>query len=276
VLYLISTPIGNLQDISLRALEVLKQVDYILCEDTRQSKKLLDRYEINKPLVSFHKFNEVKRIDEVITDLSDGKTVACVSDAGTPVIQDPGQKLIARCREENIKVQAIPGPCALIVALSISGFETTPFQFLGFPPKKQKELEEFLKNALVFEGTTICYESPNRIVKTLQAIAKLDPQRTVGVAKELTKLYESFFTGSAQKLCHDMENATLKGEFVLLIAGKERLPQEEPDEEELQEALIKLQEEGLSANEAAKELAKRFGMPKRALYQLAHKKPNTT
>ena len=177
VLYLVSTPIGNLADFSFRAVETLKKCDYILCEDTRHSRFLLEHYGIQTPLKSFHKFNEAKALESVLSDLKEGKTLALISDAGTPLISDPGQELVLQCRAEGLAVSAIPGACAVIDALVLSGLPSTPFQFIGFLPKKEKELQSVLSQALFYAGTTIAYESPHRIEETLAAIAQIDPKK---------------------------------------------------------------------------------------------------
>ena len=224
VLYIVSTPIGNLQDITFRAIETLKTCDYILAEDTRQSIKILNHYAIEKRLVSFHEFNEVLKEDTVIQDLLDGKTIALVSDAGTPLIADPGQKLVKRCIKEGIKVENMPGPCAVICALSVSGLETIPFQFIGFPPRKKGELTTFLKKILDYPGTSIAYESPERIAKTIGSIAALDGTRELVIARELTKKFETLYRGSATSLHPIFSEMRVRGEIVLLISGKKETP----------------------------------------------------
>lgn len=217
MLYLIATPIGNLADITLRALEVLRACDYILCEDTRCSVKLLSHYEIRKPLRSYHKFNEKSRCDEIIADLKAGKTIALMSDAGTPSISDPGEILVKRCHEEKIPVSGTPGACAAIMALTLSGFSTRQFQLVGFLPRKKGELTRTFQALLEFEGTSICYESPYRLVKALQLLASLGCVRKIAVVREMTKLYEECLQGSASELAEHFTKKPPKGEIVLLI-----------------------------------------------------------
>lgn len=221
MLYLIATPIGHLKDLSFRALECLQNVDLILCEDTRHSAHLLNHYNIQKPLKSYHKFSEAKRADEVITRLKEGQTLALISDAGTPTICDPGERLVQTCIQESIPVVAIPGPCAIIQALVGSGLPTVPFQFVGFLPKKKGALQEDVLDILSYQGTSICYESPHRIHEVLKLIAKLEPSRQIVIARELTKKFEEFLRGTAEQLSQEV---SYKGEIVLLIQGLNQDP----------------------------------------------------
>lgn len=227
MLYIVATPIGNLSDITYRAVEVLKISDYILCEDTRHSLQLLNHYNIHKPLKSFHKFSESSKQNDILRDLSKGMTLSLISDAGTPGISDPGEKLIKACIENNIKVIAIPGPCAAITALCCSGLPTDLFQFWGFLPKKNGELRRTLQEILAYSGTTICYESPNRLQDVLELVHALDPQRKIVVARELTKKFEEIQRGVPLELLEHWKSAPLKGEIVLLIAGEKRNNAEE-------------------------------------------------
>jgi 16S rRNA (cytidine1402-2'-O)-methyltransferase len=266
VLYLVSTPIGNLADFSFRAVETLKKCDYILCEDTRHSRVLLNHYAIDTPLKSFHKFNESRAEESVLDDLKNGKTVALISDAGTPLISDPGQELVQRCRAMGIAVSAIPGACAVIDALVLSGLAPTPFQFIGFLPKKEKELEAVLSSALLYAGTTIAYESPHRIEETLSTIAKISPHRKLCVARELTKLHEECLTGPVEDLIAHFKEKPPRGEIVLLIS-----PSEEKmayDHLSLQELVETLQKDfSLSKQEAIKMAAQMRHLPKRDVYK---------
>lgn len=221
MLFLIATPIGNLKDITLRALETLAACDYLLCEDTRHTRVLLNHYDIKTPLKSFHRFNEKNRQSAILEDLLEGKKIGLVSDAGTPGISDPGELLVETCRLQNIPVTPIPGPCAAIAAISASGLKTGRFQFFGFLPRKKGKLKKILEETLSFPGTTICYESPFRIAPTLKAIIELDPQRKCALAREITKKFETFLSGSAQELLVELQAKPPKGEFVLLISGIE-------------------------------------------------------
>lgn len=218
MLFLIATPIGNLKDITLRALETIKLCDYLLCEDTRRTQILLAHYEIRVPLKSYHAFNEASKEEGIIADLKKGQCIGIVSDAGMPGIADPGERLVRRCRLEGIEISALPGPCALITALTASGFSCDPFQFLGFLPKKRGRLVKTLEQILAYPGTTVCYESPFRLHKTLELIASLDPKRQCAVARELTKKFETHTRGSAEDLFRLFQAKPAKGEVVLMVS----------------------------------------------------------
>lgn len=213
MLYLVATPIGNLGDLTYRAVKTLSSCDYILCEDTRHAAGLLKAYEIKKPLRSYHGFNAARKEDEIVEDLRAGKDIALISDAGTPGISDPGQRLVQRCLAEELEYTALPGACSPIIALTLSGFESEPFQFAGFLPKKPSHLKQALNDALTYRGTTIFLESPHRVIKTLKLLEEMAPERKLGVARELTKIHEEVRIGTASELL----NITSKGEIVLLI-----------------------------------------------------------
>ena len=217
MLYIFPTPIGNLSDVTFRFLEVVKTCDYLLCEDTRRSGILLKHYELRIPLKSFHLHNERKKCEHVLHDLEAGMTVGLLSDAGTPGINDPGNFLVQQCREKDLEVVALPGPCAAIVALSASGLNMSRFQYFGFLPKKPGKLRKTLQEILDYAGTSITYESPYRILATLKALLELDPEREVVVARELTKKFETYYRGTPQEVLDSLK--TTKGEFVLLISG---------------------------------------------------------
>ncbi len=266
MLYLVSTPIGNLSDFSFRAVEVLKTCDYILCEDTRHSRGLLKHYDIHVPLKSFHKFNETRAEEMVLEDLRAGKTIAVISDAGTPLISDPGQELVVRCRAEGLPVSAIPGACAVIDALVLSGLPSTPFQFVGFLPKKEKELQTALSQALMYPGTTIAYESPHRIEETLAAIFRLSPERKLCVARELTKLHEECLQGTPKDLTDHFAKHPPRGEMVLLISPPSaHISYENLSLQELVEMLQK--DLSLTRQEAIKMAAQMRHLPKREVYK---------
>lgn len=218
MLFLVSTPIGNLSDITFRAIETLGSCDFILCEDTRYSLRLLQHYNIHKPCRSFHKFNEARAEDALIEELKAGKKIALISDAGTPGISDPGEQLVKRCVQENIQVISIPGPCAAVAALSCSGFSTTQFQFCGFLPRTDSAVKNTLLQVLQYSGTTVCYESPKRLLATLKVLETIAPSRQLAVARELTKIHEEVVRGTATGLLSHFQT-TPKGEIVLLIEG---------------------------------------------------------
>ncbi len=217
MLYIVSTPIGNLKDITLRALEILKEVDYIAAEDTRHTKILLDAYEISKPLISFFEHNQDRKTGDIIAKLKEGKKVALVSDAGTPGISDPGYPLIQAAQAEGIKIEAIPGPCAAIMALTASGLPAHRFLFEGFLPVKSGARRKQLGALNAFDGTAIFYESPHRLLKTLTDIEAELPEAVVVCARELTKKFEEVKKGSAKELREHFEKNPPRGEFVLLI-----------------------------------------------------------
>ena len=213
MLHLVATPIGNLADITFRAVETLKNVDLILCEDTRTSGILLKKYDIKTPKKSFHLFNEKKMEGSIIQDLKSGKEIALISDAGTPGISDPGQRLIQRCHKEEIAVTSLPGACSPIVALTLTGFEMERFQFLGFLPKRPSKRKKALAEALAYPGATIFFESPHRIKKTLGEIAEMSPDCEIAVVREITKMYEECLLGKAS----DLLEKEIRGEITLIV-----------------------------------------------------------
>lgn len=222
-LYVIATPIGNLGDITFRAIETLKSVDIILCEDTRTTRKLLSHFSINTETMSYHVHSKLSKIDKIISLLEEGKNIALVSDAGTPTISDPGILLIQKVKETlpDIKVVSIPGPSAVVAALSISGLPASEFIFLGFLPHK-KGRETLFKEIAENERTTVFYESPHRIMKTLDSLEKFMPERRVVIARELTKIYEEVIGGTPTEVKDFLKNneEKIRGEFVVLVNGK--------------------------------------------------------
>ncbi len=217
MLYIVATPIGNLKDITLRALETLKDVDYIAAEDTRHTKILLDAYQISKPLISFFEHNQAIKTKDIIAKLKEGKKVALVSDAGTPGISDPGYPLIQAALAEGIKIEVLPGPCAAIMALTASGLPAHRFIFEGFLPVKSGARRKVLETLKDFDGTAIFYESPHRIEKTLKDIEEVLEDATVVCARELTKMFEEVKQGTAKELQAHFLKHPPKGEFVVLI-----------------------------------------------------------
>ncbi len=226
-LYIVATPIGNLEDISFRALETLKKVALILCEDTRVTQKLLSRYEISKPLVSYHQHSELKKNEYILERLKKGEDLALISDAGTPSISDPGANLIEYLLERlpDLKVIPIPGPSALIAALSVSGFSADKFVFLGFPPVKKKR-KKFFEEAVSSKYTVVFYESCHRILKTLSELSVIlkEPKATeesrnkqIVVCRELTKKFETIYRGEVKEVIEKIEKDKTKGEFVVVV-----------------------------------------------------------
>ena len=215
---MVATPIGNLKDVTLRALETLQSVDFILCEDTRVTKKLLNHYQINKPTISYHQHSPDSKTKEIIKLLEDGKNLALVTDAGTPGISDPGNLLIQNLTKnlETIEIIPIPGSCAAIAALSVSGFPTDRFYFAGFPPHKNKR-KKFFKELAAREETIVFYESTHRILKTLLELQMFAPQRKIMVARELTKQFETIYRGIAEEILEKIKKGPIKGEFVIVM-----------------------------------------------------------
>jgi len=225
--YVIATPIGNLGDITLRAIETLKNVDLVLCEDTRETKKILEKYDIKTPTMSYHSQSKFAKVDKIFELLKEGKNLALVSDAGTPTISDPGALLISKIKQffpelgsgEKIQVVPIPGASAVIAALSASGFPTHEFTFLGFLPHK-KGRETLFKEIKESKRTIVFYESPHRILKTLESLEKFCPNKKVCIARELTKIYEEFKTGTSEELLKYLKENPVKqkGEFTVLVS----------------------------------------------------------
>jgi 16S rRNA (cytidine1402-2'-O)-methyltransferase len=219
MLYVVSTPIGNLGDITLRALEVLKSVDVIAAEDTRHSGMLLKRFEIKKPLLSYHEHNEAMRAAQLVERLAAGEDVALITDAGTPALSDPGARLIHECIKRGLSFTIIPGPSSILAALVGSGFSTEKFCFRGFLPIKGGQRERELCGAVNRQETTIFFESPYRLTKTLAACIEIMPNRQLCVARELTKKFEEFRRGIASELLAHYQTHPPKGEIVLMISG---------------------------------------------------------
>ncbi len=217
-LYLVATPIGNLEDISLRALRVLRECDVVAAEDTRRTGQLLRHFDISKPLLSYFRFNEAKRGGEILERLRRGERVALVTDAGTPGISDPGQRVVAAAVADGLRVEAVPGPCALVAALTASGLPTDEFHFAGFLPHKPGPRRRELTRLTVLPGTLVLYESPFRITRLLEELAVLIPDRTVVLARELTKRFEEHLRGRPQELLAEAGRRNLKGEFVVMIS----------------------------------------------------------
>jgi 16S rRNA (cytidine1402-2'-O)-methyltransferase len=271
MLYIVATPIGHLGDITYRAVDTLKKSDYILCEDTRHSIPLLKAYDISIPLRSYHKFNEAKTIAHIIKDLKEGSTISLISDAGTPGLCDPGEKLIKHCIEEAIPFSVIPGACAVIPAFILSGFSGKLFQFAGFLPKQETLIKKMFEKNRYYEGTTIYYESPNRLLKTLSLLMAIDPNIMVAIAKEITKIHETCIRGSALECYQYFLNHRPRGEIVLMVYGQKETPPCLTMSLEEHMALLK-SSEGLSQKEAIKKIALQRNLPKRDVYNYFHQK----
>lgn len=235
-LFVVATPIGNLEDMTLRAITVLSNVDMVLAEDTRVTRKLLDRYNISKPLLSYHQHSKLSKIEEVIKLLKEGKNLALVSDAGTPGVNDPGSYLVRRVLEElpETKIVPLPGANAALAALSVSGFPADQFTYLGFPPHK-KGRQTFFKELAEIDGTIVFYESKHRIEKTLTSMSSLPgfETRRILVGRELTKQFETMYRGTSASVLDELKLGNILGEFVIVVEPSPRhQPQEQQDEEE--------------------------------------------
>lgn len=268
-LYLVATPIGNLKDITLRALEVLRSVDWIAAEDTRHSRKLLSHYEIHKPVVSYHSHNMKQRGPELIARLREGFSVALVTDAGSPGISDPGADLTREAIDAGLRVEALPGPTALITALVLSGLPTHPFAFLGFPPARGAGRQRFFRQYARLPMTCILYESPTRLQRTLADIQSAWGSRFVAVARELTKRFEEVFRGTIpQAGAHFSEG--LKGELTLVVEGATDTGLVTPSEEHWRGSLhTMIVRDGLRVREAVDQVVREYGVSRKTVYEEA-------
>ncbi len=263
-LYVVSTPIGNLEDITLRALRVLREVDVVAAEDTRHSLKLLGHYGISKPLISYWGEKEKVKAEETIRRLEAGQSVALISDAGTPGISDPGGVLIRRAVEEGVAVVPVPGPSAFVAALSLSGFSTTGFIFMGFLPPRQSRRKKVLDELRLERRTLVFYEAPHRVLEALADMADLFPERKAVLVKEITKLHEEVLRGTIGEIQVRMEDVKTAGEFVILVEGR---PQETASSSEDALAEIRsLMKRGLGRKEAVKRIAEEYGLSRKELY----------
>jgi 16S rRNA (cytidine1402-2'-O)-methyltransferase len=265
-LYIVATPIGNLEDITLRALRTLRESDLIACEDTRQTRKLLDHAGISKPTVSYHDHNESERAAELIAKLEAGMKIALVSDAGTPLISDPGYRLVAAAVDAGIPVVPIPGACAAIAAISASGLPPDSFRFCGFLPPKSSQRRRFLEDLASETSTLIFYEAPHRVLNALEDIEAVMGDRRVVLARELTKIHEEFLRGTAAEIrAQAGERAVVRGEITILVGKRETATIK--DELPIEDAVRILEEQGLSRMDAIKHVAKDRGIPKREVYR---------
>ncbi len=258
ILYLIATPIGNLEDITLRALRILREeVAVIACEDTRQTQKLLEHYQIRKPLISYHEHNEASRAADILRRLEAGESVALVSDAGTPLISDPGYRAVTAAIQKSFAVVPVPGASAVLAALAGSGLPVDEFHFVGFLPSKAGARRKALQQIANESATVVAYESPHRILETLAEIAELLPERPLVLAREMSKIHEEFLRGSADQIREQLAiRAAVKGEITLVI-GRGEEKENTPGTDQI-----------LGRMESIKALAKQLGLPKRELYRL--------
>jgi 16S rRNA (cytidine1402-2'-O)-methyltransferase len=264
ILYIVSTPIGNLEDITLRGVRVLREAGLIACEDTRHTRKLLDHLGISKPMVSYHEHNETARAAELVEKLLAGINIALVSDAGTPLLSDPGYRLVESAIAAGIQTVPIPGPSAILSALAGSGLPTDSFHFGGFLPPKVAQRRKILESHREERTTLVFYEAPHRILEALDDIQEVLGERDVVVARELTKLHEEFLRGSAAAIREQFASRpAVKGEITVLIGG----PKAVPNPEGAEEAVRALEQQGVARMDAIKQVAKSRGIPKRELYR---------
>ena len=267
-LYIVATPIGNLNDITIRALETLKNVDYIAAEDTRHTLKLLNHFDISKPLISYYKENEKTKSEVIIEKLEEGKNIALVSDAGTPGISDPGEEVIKKAIERNIKVIPIPGACAAINAIICSGFSTKEFEFIGFLSAKKSEKVKKLEELKYDLRTLIIYEAPHKLESTLNTMLEVLGDRNICIARELTKIHEEFIRGKISEILNSVE---YRGECVILVEGSKISKSEQNIENltklSLDEHYKYYEEKGFSKKEIVKQIAKDRKLEKNELYQ---------
>ena len=263
-IYFVPTPIGNMKDITLRALEVLENSDIIYCEDTRNSQNLLKFHNINTKLISYHKFNESERVEEIISNIENGKTVSVISDAGMPIINDPGFVILQEVIKKGISYEILPGACALINGICGSGFDVTNFVYMGFVPKTESEREKFFKNFKDMSVTGIFYESPHRLLKTLKSLYAQFGNINVCVCRELTKLFEEYKRGCINEIISYYEEKGVKGEIVLVI---EKIV-DKKEAFDVANEILKFKKEGYSNKDIVKILKDNFNISKNEAYEV--------
>lgn len=271
-LYLCATPIGNLEDITYRVLRTLREVDLIAAEDTRNSIKLLNHFQISTPMTSYHEHNKIEKGKKLIDKMTEGKNIALITDAGTPGISDPGEELVSMCHQAGIEVTSLPGPAACITALTVSGLSTRRFSFEAFLPMDKKERKKILKEMEQDTRTLVLYEAPHRLLRTLQELREALGNRKATLCRELTKKHETTLVSSLDELCELYQNQEPKGECVLIIQGKSREEKEEEDRKEwmkmsLEDHMFYYENQGITRKDAMKLVAKDRGISKRDVYQ---------
>ncbi len=269
-IYLVATPIGNLEDITLRAIRILKEVDIIVAEDTRQTLKLLNHLEISKTMISYHRHSTEDKKLEIIEKVNSGKNIAIVSDAGTPVISDPGEELVIEALKSGIEVIPIPGPCALIAGLIASGIDAKEFLFLGFLPLNKKTRKEKLKEIEFAKTTTIIYEAPHKLKTTLMDLVEVTKNRKIVIAKEITKIHEKYISGTAKELLENLGEP--KGEFVIIIDKNEEKNENIFENMTLEEHYEYYEKKGLDKKDIIKQIAKDREVKKDEIYKKFIKK----
>lgn len=276
MLYLCATPIGNLQDMTPRVIETLKQVDLIAAEDTRNSIKLLSAFDIHTPMTSYHEYNKVEKAGQLIAQMQTGKNIALITDAGTPAISDPGEVLVRMCQEAGITVTSLPGPAACITALTLSGLPTRRFCFEGFLPAEKKERREILAQLVQETRTIILYEAPHHLVKTLTDLSETMGDRKITLCRELTKKFETILPTTILAALEKYETEEPRGEYVLVLAGKSLEEKRKEaiaawEDMSIEEHMAYYEKEGMDSKTAMKQVAKDRGVGKREIYDYLHK-----
>lgn len=272
-LYLVPTPIGNLEDITIRAKRILQEADYIAAEDTRTSGIMLDRIGVHNKMVAFHKYNSKQKAPELVEWMKNGATIAEISDAGMPVISDPGFILVQECIKADIPVVPLPGASAFTTALIASGFDAQPFTYYGFLPRKPKEQTPYFEEMNKFHGTSIFYEAPHRLTKTLSVMKKVfEADRQVVCARELTKIHEEFIRGTIEEVCNYFDENQPRGEFVVLVSPNENDDKPAFSWDDLIKLVDKQVKQGVSKKDAIKQISKENGVSKNELYDKYHQR----
>ncbi len=263
-LHICPTPIGNIKDITIRVLDTLKNVDYIAAEDTRWSRKLLHYYDIRTKLIHYDDHHKNNSLDKIIALLEDGRDVAFICDAGTPLVSDPGTVLVKQCINKGIEIHSLPGPSAFLTALVSSGLDTNSFSFYGFVPRKESQRNAFLSDLALEQNTLVFYEAPHRLIKLLTSIKKVFGKRNIVVARELTKLYEEVIRSNTYEIIDKFSEENVKGEFVIMLEGYEGGAKEDLS---VEEELIAYLKSGISKKDAIKIISKERNIAKREVYK---------
>ena len=277
-LYIVGTPIGNLEDITIRALRILKEVNFIACEDTRRTQRLLDHYEIKTPMVSYHEHNELTRAPELIIRMEEGETIALVADAGMPLVADPGYRLVKLAMRHNIPVVPVPGASAFVAVLAAAGLPVNEFRFVGFLPSKRLARLRLLKE-LQEESTVVCYEAPHRVVDTLEDVLESLGDRQLVLAREVTKLHEEFLRGPVSEVLVTLKSKPVKGEITLVLGPADEHAERAtpaPEQSIRQDVTRAMSEQGIDERAALKSVAKARGISKSEAYRLLQSEKGKT
>lgn len=267
-LYVCATPIGNLEDVTLRVLRTLKEVDLIAAEDTRRTRKLLSHYDIKAKLISFHKFSPPEKKTQIVDQILSGKKIALVSDAGLPGISDPGHDLIQACIENSVDIEVLPGPSALLSALVISGLPTDRFLFVGFVPRTSARRKKFLGELVDEAGTLVLFEAPHRIRKLLQDLLGILGDRRIAIVRELTKVHEEILRGRAGEMIQVFQEREPRGEFVVIVEGKREENISTLQDQEIVEKVKEMEDRGMFTRKAIEQVAMRYNISKNRVYDL--------